>query len=135
MALLYCTCRTSRHSVDLLDTLLLYRWSMIEHLDVVIVGLASPASAAPGTCRTGVHQEYAILESRDNLGGTWDMFKYPGIRRTRHVHAGFPVQAVDVGGAIADGPSIMSYTEGDHPESGIDSTSCTGTRWWPPLVR
>jgi len=82
-------CRTSRHSVDLLDTLLIPLVQMIEHLDVVIVALASPASAPPGTCRTGVPPRATRSSSPDNLGGTWTCSSTGHPVGLGHVHAGF----------------------------------------------
>ncbi|WP_264075198.1 FAD-dependent oxidoreductase, partial [Mycolicibacter minnesotensis] len=54
---------------------------MSEHLDVVIVGAGiSGISAAWHLQDRCPNKSYAILERRENLGGTWDLFKYPGIR-------------------------------------------------------
>ena len=48
---------------------------------------ASPASARPGTCRSAAPgKSYAILEARDAIGGTWDLFRYPGIRSDSDMH-------------------------------------------------
>ena len=68
-----------------------------EHFDVLIVGAGLSGIGA------GYHlqekcpgKSYAILEGRDCIGGTWDLFRYPGIRSdSRHVHARLFVQAVD----------------------------------------
>lgn len=95
---------------------------MSEHLDVVIVGAGiSGISAAwhlQDRCPT---KSYAILERRDNLGGTWDLFKYPGIRSDSDMFTlGFRFKPWTSDKAIADGPSIMSYLKETVAEYGID---------------
>ncbi|HEY7051454.1 MAG TPA: NAD(P)/FAD-dependent oxidoreductase [Mycobacterium sp.] len=96
---------------------------MTEHLDVAIVGAGiSGISAAwhiQGRCPT---KSYAILESRDDLGGTWDLFKYPGIRSDSDMFTlGFRFKPWTSEKAIADGPSIMAYLKETVAESGIDN--------------
>ena len=95
---------------------------MSEHLDVVIVGAGiSGISAAwhlQDRCPT---KSYAILERRENLGGTWDLFKYPGIRSDSDMFTlGFRFKPWTSEKAIADGPSIMSYLKETVAEYGID---------------
>ncbi len=95
---------------------------MSEHLDVVIVGAGiSGISAAwhlQDRCPT---KSYAILERRDNLGGTWDLFKYPGIRSDSDMFTlGFRFKPWTSEKAIADGPSIMAYLKETVAEYGID---------------
>jgi monooxygenase len=95
---------------------------MTEYVDVVIVGAGiSGISAAwhlQDRCPT---KSYAILESRDNLGGTWDLFKYPGIRSDSDMFTlGFRFKPWTSEKAIADGPSILSYLKEAVAESGID---------------
>jgi monooxygenase len=95
---------------------------MSEHLDVVIVGAGiSGISAAwhlQDRCPT---KTYAVLESRENLGGTWDLFKYPGIRSDSDMFTlGFRFKPWTSEKAIADGPSIMAYLKETVAESGID---------------
>src|SRR3979490_2261442 len=95
---------------------------MTEHLDVVIVGAGiSGVSAAwhlQDRCPT---KSYAILESRANLGGTWDLFKYPGIRSDSDMFTlGFRFKPWTSEKAIADGPSIMAYLKETTSEFGID---------------
>ena len=95
---------------------------MTEFVDVVIVGAGiSGISAAWHLQDRCPDKSYVILERRENLGGTWDLFKYPGhALGLRHVHARVPVQAVDVEQAIADGPSILNYLKEAAAENGID---------------
>ncbi len=95
---------------------------MIEHLDVVVVGAGiSGISAAwhlHDRCPT---KRYAILESRANLGGTWDLFKYPGIRSDSDMFTlGFRFKPWTSHKVIAGGASIMAYLKETVAESGID---------------
>jgi monooxygenase len=95
---------------------------MSEHLDVVIVGAGiSGISAAwhlQDRCPT---KSYTILEARDNLGGTWDLFKYPGIRSDSDMYTlGFRFKPWTSQKAIADGAAIMSYLRETTAEFGID---------------
>jgi monooxygenase len=95
---------------------------MSEHLDVVIVGAGiSGISAAwhlQDRCPT---KSYAILERRDDLGGTWDLFKYPGIRSDSDMFTlGFRFRPWTSATAIADGPAIKEYLKETVAESGID---------------
>jgi monooxygenase len=95
---------------------------MTEHLDVAIVGAGiSGISAAwhlQDRCPT---KRYAILESRNNLGGTWDLFTYPGIRSDSDMFTlGFRFMPWTSEKAIADGPSIMAYLKETAAEFGID---------------
>ena len=71
----------------------------MEHFDVLIVGAGISGIGAGyhlQTCSPG--KTYAILEGRDAIGGTWDLFRYPGVRSDfGHVHAGLRLQAVEGG--------------------------------------
>jgi monooxygenase len=94
---------------------------MTEHLDVVIVGAGiSGVSAAwhlQDRCPT---KSYAILERRDDLGGTWDLFKYPGIRSDSDMFTlGFRFKPWLSAKSIADGASIKSYIAEAAQENGI----------------
>ncbi|WP_102144919.1 flavin-containing monooxygenase [Mycobacterium hubeiense] len=95
---------------------------MTEHLDVVIVGAGiSGISAAWHLQDRCPSKSYAILERRDNLGGTWDLFKYPGIRSDSDMFTlGFRFKPWTSEKAIADGPSIMAYLKDTVAEYGID---------------
>ena len=95
---------------------------MTEHLDVVIVGAGiSGISAAWHLQDRCPGKTYAILERRENLGGTWDLFKYPGIRSDSDMFTlGFRFKPWTSEKAIADGPSIMAYLEETVAEYGID---------------
>lgn len=81
------------------------------HYDVVIVGGGiSGVNAGYRIQTTLPDYAYTILEGRDNLGGTWDLFKYPGIRSDSDLHTfGFPFNPWQKSNAIADGASITAY--------------------------
>ena len=95
---------------------------MTDFVDVVIVGAGiSGISAAWHLQDRCPDKSYAVLERRENLGGTWDLFKYPGIRSDSDMFTlGFRFKPWTSEKAIADGPSIMSYLKETVAESGID---------------
>jgi monooxygenase len=64
---------------------------------------------------------YAIFEARASMGGTWDLFRYPGIRSDSDMHTlGYRFRPWTEEKTIADGTSILSYVEQTARESGID---------------
>src|ERR1700753_1980000 len=95
---------------------------MTEHLDVVIVGAGiSAVSAAWHVQHRCRPKSYAILERRDDLGGTWDLFKYPGIRSDSDMFTlGFRFKPWGSTTSIADGASIKNYIREAANENGID---------------
>jgi monooxygenase len=95
---------------------------MTEFVDVVIVGAGiSGISAAWHLQDRCPDKSYLVLERRENLGGTWDLFKYPGIRSDSDMFTlGFRFKPWTSEKAIADGPSIMSYLKETVAEYGID---------------
>src|ERR1700737_4740300 len=110
---------------------------MTEFVDVVIVGAGiSGISAAWHLQDRCPNKSYLVLERRENLGGTWDLFKYPGIRSDSDMFTlGFRFKPWTSEKAIADGPSIMSYLKETVAESGIDKHIRTGQKviaadWW-----
>jgi len=82
-----------------------------EHFDVLIVGAGlSGVGAACHLQRERPGTSYAILEARDAIGGTWDLFRYPGIRSDSDMFTlGYSFKPWENAEAIADGPSIRSY--------------------------
>lgn len=84
---------------------------MTEHVDVLIVGAG--LSGVGAACRLRERlpgKTYAVLEARDAIGGTWDLFRYPGIRSDSDMFTlGYPFRPWKDPKAIADGPSILSY--------------------------
>ncbi len=83
----------------------------MEHLDVVIVGAGlSGIGAAVHLKDRCPSKSFAILESRHALGGTWDLFRYPGIRSDSDMHTlGYRFKPWRAKKSIADGPSIRAY--------------------------
>ena len=101
-----------------------------EHLDVVIVGagLSGIGTAChlerdlPGT-------RYAVLEAREDLGGTWSLFRYPGIRSDSDMHTlGYRFRPWSSATALADGPSILEYVRDTAQEYGVDEKIRYGHR-------
>jgi cation diffusion facilitator CzcD-associated flavoprotein CzcO len=94
----------------------------VEHLDVVIVGAG--LSGVGAACRLEIERPgttYAVLEARDAIGGTWDLFRYPGVRSDSDMHTlGYPFRPWRDGKALADGPSILRYVEETAAEYGVD---------------
>jgi monooxygenase len=95
---------------------------MTEFVDVVVVGAGiSGISAAWHLQDRCPDKSYVILERREHLGGTWDLFKYPGIRSDSEMFTlGFRFKPWTSEKAIADGPSIMNYLKETVAEYGID---------------
>ena len=93
-----------------------------EHLDVLVVGAGlSGIGAGYHLQSTCPDRSYAILEARDDLGGTWDLFRYPGIRSDSDMYTlGFSFHPWRDPKAIADGPSILSYVRETAATYGID---------------
>jgi cation diffusion facilitator CzcD-associated flavoprotein CzcO len=93
-----------------------------EHLDVLIVGAGLSGIGAAHHLQERVPgRSFAILESRDALGGTWDLFRYPGVRSDSDMHTlGFGFRPWKEAKAIADGPSILNYLRETAEEYGID---------------
>ncbi|MGI8937539.1 MAG: flavin-containing monooxygenase [Iamia sp.] len=94
----------------------------MEHLDVLVVGAGISGIGAGYHLQTmSPDRSYAILEGRPDLGGTWDLFRYPGVRSDSDMHTlGYSFQPWTEEKAIADGPSILSYLRDTAAEHGID---------------
>jgi cation diffusion facilitator CzcD-associated flavoprotein CzcO len=94
----------------------------IEHLDVIVVGAGISGIAAGYHLQTKCPgKTYAILEAREAIGGTWDLFRYPGIRSDSDMYTlGFPFRPWDSDNSIADGASIRQYVRDTAGEFGID---------------
>jgi monooxygenase len=82
-----------------------------DHVDVLIVGAGlSGIGAACHLSTSCPDKTYAIFESRESIGGTWDLFRYPGIRSDSDMFTlGYSFRPWKSAKAIADGPSILSY--------------------------
>jgi cation diffusion facilitator CzcD-associated flavoprotein CzcO len=83
----------------------------MSHFDIVIVGAGlSGIGAAVHFRERCPGKTIAILESRETLGGTWDLYRYPGIRSDSDMHTlGYRFKPWREAKAIADGPSILKY--------------------------
>ena len=94
----------------------------VEHLDVVIVGAGLSGIDAAYRLQTECEgKSYAILEAREAIGGTWDLFRYPGIRSDSDMYTlGFPFRPWPSEQAIAGGGAIRDYIEDTAREFGID---------------
>jgi cation diffusion facilitator CzcD-associated flavoprotein CzcO len=93
----------------------------METLDVVIVGAGlSGIGAACHLEDRCPGRTYTLLESRDALGGTWDLFRYPGIRSDSDMHTlGYQFKPWKARKSIADGPSIRAYVEEAATDYGV----------------
>ncbi|MBV1885822.1 MAG: NAD(P)/FAD-dependent oxidoreductase [Parvibaculaceae bacterium] len=93
-----------------------------EHLDVLVVGAGISGIGAGYHLQSNCpDKSYAILEGRDALGGTWDMFRYPGIRSDSDMYTlGYSFRPWKEAKAIADGPSILQYLKETAEDYGID---------------
>ena len=87
-------------------------------------GPGCPASGRATGCRpAGRGRRYAVLEAREDLGGTWDLFRYPGVRSDSDMFTlgyEFKPWRDPAGKALADGPSILAYIRETAAEFGID---------------
>jgi len=91
------------------------------HTDVMIVGAGlSGIGSAVHLQKNCPNRNYMIIERRDAIGGTWDLFKYPGIRSDSDMHTlGYNFKPWRAEKAIADGPAIWSYVNETADEYGI----------------
>jgi cation diffusion facilitator CzcD-associated flavoprotein CzcO len=94
----------------------------IEHFDVVIVGAGlSGIGAAHHLQANCPAKTYLILEGRATIGGTWDLFRYPGIRSDSDMHTlGYSFRPWTAAKSIADGPAILEYVKDAAREGGIE---------------
>jgi len=92
------------------------------HVDVLIVGAGlSGIGAACHLARRLPRMSYAILESRSTLGGTWDLFRYPGIRSDSDMFTmGYSFEPWTNASAVADGQSILDYLTRTARRHGVD---------------
>ncbi len=95
---------------------------MSEHVDVLIVGAGlSGIGAAHHLQERCPGKSYAILEARERIGGTWDLFRYPGIRSDSDMHTlGYRFRPWTDSQSIADGEKILRYIHDTARDGGID---------------
>ncbi len=94
----------------------------VQHVDVLVIGAGiSGIGAAYHLQVESPNRTYLILEGRPDIGGTWDLFRYPGVRSDSDMHTlGFEFKPWNAEKSIADGPSIMAYLRETIAEFGID---------------
>jgi len=94
----------------------------MDHFDVVVVGAGISGIGAGYHLQTlSPDRSYVILEGRPQLGGTWDLFRYPGIRSDSDMYTlGYSFKPWTDAKAIADGSSILRYLTETAHEYGID---------------
>jgi cation diffusion facilitator CzcD-associated flavoprotein CzcO len=112
------------------------------HVDVAVVGAGlSGVNAAYRLTTMRPSTTYAVLEARDAMGGTWDLFRYPGIRSDGDMFTfGYPFRPWREAKSVADGPSIVRYLEGAARDAGIDRhihyrTRVTAAAWSSATAR
>lgn len=101
-----------------------------EHTDVLIIGAGISGIGAAYHLQTMCpDRDFVILEGRQALGGTWDLFRYPGVRSDSDMHTlGFSFRPWRADKAIADGPAILQYLRDTAEEFGIDQRIRYGHR-------
>lgn len=92
------------------------------HYDVLVIGAGiSGIGAGRYLQKNCPNKKFAIIESRDSIGGTWDLFKYPGIRSDSDMFTlGYAFKPWSSDKAIADGPSIMNYLKETVKENDLE---------------
>jgi monooxygenase len=94
----------------------------VEHVDVIIVGAG--LSGIGGAChlrRACPTKSFVILEGRERMGGTWDLFRYPGVRSDSDMYTlGYRFRPWRDNKAMADAPAILSYIRDTAAEYEVD---------------
>lgn len=100
------------------------------HVDVVVIGAGLSGIGAGYRLQTECpDRDYLILEARSSVGGTWDLFQYPGIRSDSDMFTlGYLFKPWRDAKSIADGPSILRYIRDTASEFGIDNHIRCGAR-------
>src|SRR5690349_6832087 len=97
------------------------RTTTSEHHDVIIVGAGLSGIGAARHLQSRLPgKTFLILEGRQAMGGTWDLFRYPGVRSDSDMYTlGYSFRPWTQAKAIADGPSILDYVQDTARETGI----------------
>ena len=116
-------------------------------VDVLIVGAGlSGIGSARHLQKECPDRSFALLESRETLGGTWDLFRYPGIRSDSDMYTlGYSFKPWLEPKSIADGPSILSYLRETARETGVEkhiryqhkvrsASWCSSTATWTVIA-
>ena len=94
----------------------------MEHVDVLVVGAG--LSGIGGACYLSMEcpgKSFVILEGREAMGGTWDLFRYPGVRSDSDMYTlGYRFRPWRDAKAIADAPAILNYIRETAAEFGVD---------------
>ena len=113
-----------------------------EHFDVLIVGAGLSGIGAAHAVQTHCNgKTYAILEGRGAIGGTWDLFRYPGVRSDTDMYTlGYSFRPWIKPQSMADGASILEYVRDTARESGIEqhirfNHRVRAARWSSPQAR
>lgn len=113
-----------------------------EHFDILIVGAGlSGIGAAWHVQKECPDKSYAIVEAREASGGTWDLFRYPGVRSDSDMYTlGYRFRPWKEAQAIADGPSILTYIREVAKDHGIEGKiryqrRVVGASWSSPDAR
>ena len=119
-----------RDGSDSVDGQLIDEQTAVEHLDVLVIGAGLSGIGAGHYLQTKTPwASYAIFEARDRMGGTWDLFRYPGIRSDSDMYTlGYSFRPWPFENSIADGPSILAYINDTAKEEGIDQSIRFGHR-------
>lgn len=102
----------------------------MEHFDIIIVGAGlSGVGAACHLRQRHPRKSFAILEGRNALGGTWDLFRYPGVRSDSDMYTlGYRFRPWRNAKSIADAKSILNYIRDTAAEFGVDKQIRYGHR-------
>ncbi len=103
---------------------------MIEHVELIIIGAGLSGIGAARHLREKCPEKtFLLLEGRAAIGGTWDLFRYPGVRSDSDMYTlGYAFKPWKDQKAIADGPSILAYVRETAAENGLDARIRFGHR-------
>ena len=103
---------------------------MASHVDVLVVGAG--ISGIGAACHLEAEcpgKSYAVLEARESMGGTWDLFRYPGVRSDSDMFTlGYRFKPWTDTKTLADGPAILSYVKETAREHGVEDKIRYGHR-------